>query len=140
VGAGALIGRTAGTSLVLSIVATAFVAVAFQPLRLWLDAGANRLVYGRRQAPYESLTGFTRRLAGAYSVDEVLPRMVEVIAVGLRCPAAAVTLNDGSAQAAARWPPEAAQLPIDPPSQVVEVRDQGEKHGSLEVWTIPARS
>ena len=134
-GAGTLIGRTAGTSLVLSIVATAFVAVAFQPLRLWLDAGANRLVYGRRQAPYESLTGFTRRLAGAYSVDEVLPRMVEVIAVGLRCPAAAVTLNDGSAQAAARWPPEAAQLPNDPPSQVVEVRHQGERHGSLAIWT-----
>ena len=134
VGAGTLIGRTAGTSLVLSIVATAFVAVAFQPLRLWLDAGANRLVYGRRQAPYESLTGFTRRLAGAYSVDDVLPRMVEVIAEGLRCRAAAVMLNDGSGQAAARWPPE-AQLPVDPPSQVVEVRHQGEKHGSLAVWT-----
>lgn len=134
VGAGTLIGRTAGTSLVLSIVATAFVAVAFQPLRQWLDAAANRLVYGRRQAPYESLTGFTRRLAGAYSVDEVLPRMVEVIAEGLRCRAAAAMLNDGSAQAAARWPP-GAQLPVDPPSQIVEVMHQGEKHGSLAVWT-----
>jgi signal transduction histidine kinase len=132
VGAGTLIGRTAGTNLVLSIVATAFVAVAFQPLRQWLDAAANRLVYGRRQAPYESLTGFTRRLAGTYSVDEVLPRMVEVIAEGLRCRTAAVMLDDGSA--AARWPPD-AQLPVDPPSQVADVRHQGEKHGSLAVWT-----
>ncbi|HVS50003.1 MAG TPA: histidine kinase, partial [Candidatus Dormibacteraeota bacterium] len=136
VGAGTLIGRTAGTSLVLSIVATAIVAVAFQPLRQWLDAAANRLVYGRRQPPYESLTGFTRRLAGTYSVDEVLPRMVEVIAEGLRCRAAAVMLTDGSAQAAAHWPPD-APLPEDPPSQVVEVRHQGEKHGSLAVWTHP---
>jgi signal transduction histidine kinase len=133
VGIGALIGRTAGSNLVLSIVATAFVAVAFQPLRQWLDAGANRLVYGRRQAPYESLTGFTRRLAGAYSVRDVLPQMVEVITEGLRCRAAAVML-DGSAQAAAQWPPE-TQLPVDPPRQVVEVRHQGERHGSLAVWT-----
>jgi signal transduction histidine kinase len=133
VGLGTLIGRTAGTNLVLSIVATAFVAVAFQPLRQWLDAAANRLVYGRRQAPYESLTGFTRRLAGTYSVRDVLPRMVEVIAEGLRCRAAAVMVV-GSAPAAARWPPD-AELPVDPPSQVVEVRHQGEKHGSLAIWT-----
>jgi signal transduction histidine kinase len=133
VGIGALIGRTAGSNLVLSIVATAFVAVAFQPLRQWLDAAANRLVFGRRQAPYESLTGFTRRLAGTYSVHDVLPRMVEVIAEGLRCRATAVML-DGSAQAAAQWPPD-TPLPADPPRQVVEVRHQGERHGSLAVWT-----
>jgi signal transduction histidine kinase len=133
VGLAALIGRTAGTNLLLSIVATAFVAVAFQPLRQWLDAAANRLVYGRRQAPYESLTGFTRRLAGIYSMDEVLPRMVEVIAEGLRCRAAAVML-DGSARVAAGWPP-GADLPADPPSQIAEVRHQGEMHGSLAIWT-----
>ncbi|HEV2035698.1 MAG TPA: histidine kinase [Candidatus Dormibacteraeota bacterium] len=134
VGAGTILGRTAGTNLVLSIVATAFVAVAFQPARQWLDAAANRLVYGRRQAPYESLTGFTRGLAGNYSVGEVLPRMVEVIAHGLRCRAAAVRLDKDSAQAAARWPLD-AQLPADPPSQVVEILHQGERHGSLAVWT-----
>lgn len=134
VGAGTLLGRTAGTNLVLSIVATAFVAVAFQPLRQWLDATANRLVYGRRQAPYESLTGFTRRLAGNYSVDEVLPRMVEVIAEGLRCRAAAVMVDQGPAATVTRWP-SIAPLPEDPASQVVEVMHQGERHGSLAVWT-----
>ena len=133
VGLGTLIGRTAGTNLALSIVATAFVAVAFQPLREWLDAAANRLVFGRRQAPYESLTGFTRRLAGSYSVGDVMPRMVEVIAEGLRCRAAAVMVV-GSTQAAARWPP-VAELPEEAPSQIVEVRHQGEKHGSLAIWT-----
>jgi signal transduction histidine kinase len=134
VGAGTLLGRTAGTNLVLSIVATAFVAVAFQPLRQWLDAAANRLVYGRRQAPYESLTGFTRRLAGNYSVDEVLPRMVAVIAEGLRCRAAAVMVDQGPAASVTRWP-SVAPLPEDPASQVVEVMHQGERHGSLAVWT-----
>jgi signal transduction histidine kinase len=136
VGAGTLLGRTAGSNLVLSIVATAFVALAFQPLRQRLDAAANRLVYGRRQAPYESLTGFTRRLAGTYSVHEVLPRMVQVIAEGLRCRAAAVMLDQDAGRAAASWPPS-RELPKDPPSQVVEVKHQGERHGALAVWTYP---
>lgn len=136
VGAGTLLGRTAGTNLVLSAVATAFVAIVFQPLRQWLQAAANRIVYGRRHAPYESLTGFTRRLAGNYSVDDVLPRMVEVIAEGLRCRAVAVMLDQGSASQAAAWWPPASQLPDDPPDEVVEVRHQGDMHGSLAVWTF----
>jgi signal transduction histidine kinase len=136
VGAGTLIGRSAGANLVLSVVATALVAIAFQPLRQLLQAGANRLVYGRRQAPHQSLAGFARRLAGSYSVEEVLPRMAEVIAEGLRCRAAAVMLGDTSSREAARWPP-AAELPDEPPDQVVDIRHQGEKHGSLAVWTHP---
>ena len=134
VGVGAELGRTAGTNLILSIVATALVAVAFQPLRQWLRAAANRVVYGRRQAPYESLTGFTRRLAGSYSIEEVLPGMVEAIAEGLRCRAAAVMLDERPVpRAAARWPPS-AQLPDGPPDEVVVVTHQGKRHGSLAVW------
>jgi signal transduction histidine kinase len=136
VGAGTLLGRTAGANLVLSVVATALVAVAFQPLRELLQAGANRLVYGRRHAPYQSLAGFARRLAGTYSVDEILPRMAEVIAEGLRCRATAVMLGDTSTRVAARWP-HAAELPDDPPDQIVDIRHQGERHGSLAVWTHP---
>jgi signal transduction histidine kinase len=59
--------------------------------------------------------------------------MVEVIAEGLRCCAAAVIV-DGSPKADARWPAD-AELPVDPPTQVVEVMHQGERHGSLAVWT-----
>jgi len=137
VGLGTLIGRTAGTNLVLSAVTTALVALAFQPLREWLQAAANRLVYGRRLAPYEALTGFTRRLAGTYSVDEVLPRTVEVIAEGLRCRAAEVMLlKQSTALPAARWP-SAAQPPVDPPDKVVEVNHQGKRYGSLSVWKFP---
>jgi signal transduction histidine kinase len=133
-GVGTLFGRTASTNLVLSLVATALVAVAFQPLRQGLQASANRLVYGRRQAPYESLAGFTRQLADTYVVEQVLPRMVDAVAEGLRCRAAAVMLVDEPlARAAARWPHD-APLPDDPPDDVVEVTHQGERHGSLAVW------
>jgi len=62
VGVGALVGRTNGSNLILSILATALVALAFNPLRAQLQTAANKLVYGRRESPYESLTGFTRGL------------------------------------------------------------------------------
>ena len=136
VGAGTWLGRTAGSNLVLSVVATALVALVFQPLREWLQAAANRLVYGRRQAPYQSLAGFARRLAGTYSVDEVLPRMAEVIGEGLRCRAAAVILKGSAPGSAARWP-TVPELPGEPPNLVLEVRHQGEMHGSLAVWCYP---
>jgi hypothetical protein len=46
------------------------------------QAFANRLVYGRRATPYEVLSQFSDRLAGAYSVDDVLPRMAQIVAQG----------------------------------------------------------
>jgi signal transduction histidine kinase len=136
VGAGTLLGRIPGANLALSVVATALVAIAFQPLREWLHAGANRIVYGRRQAPYQSLASFARRLAGSYSVDEVLPRMAEVIAEGLRCRATAVMVGGTAPQVTARWP-LTSELPAETSDQVVEIRHQGEMHGSIAVWTFP---
>jgi signal transduction histidine kinase len=80
VGVGSLIG-TEG-NLLLSIVATAVIAVAFQPLRDLLRRFANRLVYGRRATPYEVMSEFADRVAGTYSLDEVLPRMATIAAEG----------------------------------------------------------
>src|SRR5205807_4650403 len=53
VGIGTLVGIGGRPNLVLSIVATAVVAVGFQPVRERLQKVANRLVYGRRATPYE---------------------------------------------------------------------------------------
>ena len=47
-------GPAARPNLGLSIVATAVVAVAFQPVRERVQRLANRLVYGRRATPYEA--------------------------------------------------------------------------------------
>jgi hypothetical protein len=55
VGVGALAGVGGRPSLGLSILATAVVAVAFQPVRERVQRLANRLVYGRRATPYEAL-------------------------------------------------------------------------------------
>ena len=61
---GGLIGA-ANESLGLSIVATAIVAVAFQPVRERVQRVANRFVYGERATPYEVLAQVQRaRRAG----------------------------------------------------------------------------
>src|SRR5207248_9734182 len=65
VGIGAALGHGTSTpNLALSILATAIVAVAFQPVRERVQKLANRLVYGKRATPYDVLAGFVRRVAG----------------------------------------------------------------------------
>jgi hypothetical protein len=76
-GLGALVGARDEPDPGLSLLATAAVAVALQPLRERVQALANRLVYGQRVCPYDVLAGFSGRLAGALTPDEVLPRTAE---------------------------------------------------------------
>jgi signal transduction histidine kinase len=80
VGIGALIGSRG--NLLLSIVATALIALAFQPMRERARRFANRLVYGKRATPYEVMSEFAERMAGTYSLDDVLPRMARIAAEG----------------------------------------------------------
>lgn len=69
-------------SLGLSILATAVVAVAFQPVRERLEHAANRLVYGKRATPYEALSEFSERVGKTYAAEDLLPRMAQVLADG----------------------------------------------------------
>lgn len=57
VGIGTLIGDT--DNLLLSVIATAAVAVAFEPVRQRVQHAANVLVFGERATPYEVLAGMT---------------------------------------------------------------------------------
>jgi signal transduction histidine kinase len=92
VGIGALIGSGNKPNLALSILATAVVAVAFQPVRDRVQRFANRLVYGHRATPYEVLSAFSDRVAETYATEEVLPRMARTIADGTGAAAAQVWL------------------------------------------------
>ncbi len=92
----------------LSIVATAVVAVAFQPVRERAQRLANRLVFGKRATPYEALSEFAGRIGGSYAADDVLPRMAQILAEGTGASRAVVWLKDGEGLVAgASWPPEA---------------------------------
>jgi len=89
----------------LSILATAVVAVAFQPVRERAQRLANRLVYGKRATPYEALSEFAGRMGGTYAADDVLPRMARVLAEGTGAGRAVVWLKDGDGLVAgASWP------------------------------------
>jgi signal transduction histidine kinase len=80
VGIGAVIGQRDKASLGLSILATAVVAIAFQPVRERVQRLANRLVYGRRATPYEALSAFSDQVAGAVATEDLLPRVARVLA------------------------------------------------------------
>jgi signal transduction histidine kinase len=145
VGIGTLIGSGGQPNLALSIVATAVVAVAFQPVRERLQKVANRLVYGKRATPYEVLSQFSERVAESYAASDVLPRMARVLAEGTGAAHAAVWLRSGSMlRQAALWPK--GSEPAEPSRMVgdslpqmvgtdraVEVRHQGELLGALTV-------
>ena len=144
VGVGAAIGQRQ-PSVALSVVATAVVAVAFQPVRERLQGLANRLVYGSRATPYEVLSDFATRLAGAYTTAELLPRTAQTVSECLGGARVEVWLRSGSRLAReVCWPPDsaatAASVPIEgddlPPldvDRVVPVSHHGELLGTLAI-------
>jgi signal transduction histidine kinase len=130
VGVGALLGGT-DSNAALQIVATAAVAVAFQPARERLQRLANRLVYGKRATPYEVMSSFGRRMATVPSVDDVLPDMAETAARGVGATGGRVTLllEDGGSRSVA-WP---ADVPIDEPTFALPVAHAGSPIGEIAI-------
>jgi signal transduction histidine kinase len=148
---GAFIGATEG----LALVATAIVAVAFQPVRTRAQGIANRLVYGKRATPYEVLSEFSERVAETYSIEDVLPRMARILAEGTGAIRTEVWLRVGSElRPAASWPEGGSSaspvaitgdaLPTMPSASrvaaatsVAQVRHQGVLLGALRVIKPP---
>jgi len=145
VGMGALVGSGGKPNLGLSIVATAIVAIGFQPVRERMQRIANRLVYGQRATPYEVLSEFSGRVAETYAADEVLPRMARVLQEGTGAESATVWLRGSAELRPAATYPEGVVAPQALPmsngtlpalleaTRAVEVRQQGELLGALSV-------
>ena len=137
VGVGLLIGSANRPNLALSIVATAVVAVAFQPIRERVQRFANRLVYGERATPYEVMAGFADRMGGTLSVDDVLPKMAEAAARGVGAQAARVTLLlPGGADRSAVWPTDIGGGTFAP---TLPVSYRGEPIGEIAVRERPGQ-
>jgi signal transduction histidine kinase len=81
-------------SLPISLLATGLVAILFQPLREWLQRGANRLFYGQRDEPYAVMTRLSQRLEATLTPDTVLATIVETVTQALKLPYAAILLQD----------------------------------------------
>jgi signal transduction histidine kinase len=107
-GIGSLTQHVSRPSPVLSILATATVAVAFQPVRERVQRVANRLVFGYRATPYEVLTELSGRMTGTIASDELLDQMAKILAAGTGAVRADVWLRSGAEfKNSAVWPPEA---------------------------------
>ncbi len=150
VGLVAGVGTLAGNrrNPLLSAGAAALVAVAFQPVRSWARRLANRLVYGRRATPYEVLAVFSERAAGTYDSEDVLPRMVRILADGTGATSATVWLVVSSElRSAAAWPADRSLAPIPmagrelpafaPGERAFPVRHGGELLGAITVVMPP---
>jgi signal transduction histidine kinase len=141
VGVGTLVGNN--RSPLLSAVAAAIVAVAFQPVRQWAGRLANRVVYGSRATPYEVLSDFAERIAGTYAAQDVLPRMAEIVAAGTGADRTVVWLRVGDhlqAEASSGGVPETSVLRTDgglpgmsEGETAVPVSHQGELLGAISV-------
>jgi len=112
----------------------AAIGLAFSPLRRLTARIADRLVFGDRSNPYEVLSEFSGRVGDAYAAEDVLPRMAQVLGMGIGAQSAAVWLvSSGELRAAAVWPADA-----EPPAEVlVDVQHRGERLGALSVAMPP---
>src|SRR5262245_18636644 len=79
--------------LAISLIATALVALLFQPLRERIQRGVNRLLYGERDDPYVVLARLGQRLEVTLAPDAVLPTIVQTVSEALKLPYAALALD-----------------------------------------------
>ncbi len=142
VGMGRAIGS--GRNIALSILATALVAVAFQPVRERVQRMANRLVYGKRATPYELLSEFSGGMSHAVATEDLLPRIARIVAEGSGAARADVWLHVGTELVReATWPAENGQVRLVAPvgedrklsdsDAAIPVRHQGELLGVIGV-------
>ena len=102
------------------------------PLRRLARRLADRIVYRKRATPFEVLTAFSERIGDTYSTEDVLPRMVQVLASGTGATSARVLLRiGGELREVARWPEEETSGTGD--EYVAPVAHLGEDLGALAV-------
>ena len=116
-----------------SLITTALVALAFQPLRRQVVQLADRLAFGAAAAPYEALADFSRRLGDRSAPTALLPDLAEAAARAVTATraVASVRVHAGPDRVAA-WPP-ASEDDAAASHLLIPVLDQEERLGSIAV-------
>jgi signal transduction histidine kinase len=116
-----------------SLLATAVVALAFQPLRSRVVRIADRLAFGAAAAPYEALADFSRRLGDSPDPSDLLPAVAEAAARAVGASRVVVLLRvDSGPDQMSVWPPSEEAGSIGAEVEV-GVSDAGERLGSIAV-------
>jgi signal transduction histidine kinase len=135
-----LIARILTTAAVFTLV----LVLTFRPVKRL----ARRLVYGRRATRYEAMAEFSERLGDAYSTEDVLPRMAEIVRASTGADVAQVWIHvRGEIRPVAASPSDTPlgeaieagpdELPPFDGRRAFAVRDRGELLGALTV-SMPA--
>jgi signal transduction histidine kinase len=133
-GLGAVSGGE-GQGTLLPMLATAIIALAFEPFRVRAQRWANRLVYGERSTPYEILSVLTERLAEAEPSDGMLLRIADLLREGTGAERTTVWLGDPGDMVVGASSPTAwaGDEPGSEDAAVFPVRLEGETVGALEL-------
>lgn len=101
---GALLqGVGGGSNFLVSLLATAAIAVLFQPLRERVQRAVNRLTYGERDEPYAVLARLGQRLESTLAPQAVLPMIVETVAQALQVPYVTIALRNQAQEQKTEW-------------------------------------
>jgi len=134
VGVGALL---AVEQTFLTLLAVGLVAVAFAPMRDWMQGRVNRLMFGQRDDPYAVLSEMGRLMAETGSPEDTLQTLTEIVATSLKLPGAAIELeHDGE------WTMRASfgeEVTADSGGVLAPLRHQGEVVGRLVVMPRSSR-
>ncbi len=140
IGGDALTGNTSSPDVALSVLATALVALGFDPVQTRLEHSVARAVGLDRASPYDVLRAFSETATGSYPSEELPERMVRLLADGIGASwAQGWLVVDGRPHLAATWPPGAARLApsfdpaVEPGVTSVSYDDQGAARRTLPV-------
>lgn len=116
-----------------SLLATAVMALAFQPLRRHVIKVADRLAFGAAAVPYEALADFSRRLGDSPDPSDLLPAVADAAAIAVSASRAVVRLHvmAGPDRIATSGPLGADGSTAS--GATVPVVDRGERLGSITV-------
>ena len=128
IGIGFALGTGGRPNLQLSIVATAIVALVFQPVRVRLERLANRLVYGVPGDPFAILAEIARTPAGS-DLQVALGRIAQALARGVGSRQVRVRLRlPGGQERTGTWP----AVTVGPFGPSFAVSHEGETIAEIE--------
>ena len=112
----------------LPLLATGLAAILFHPLRLRIQRGIDRMMYGERDEPFEVLSRLGQRLENTLSPEMVYPTIVETVSQALKLPYVAIAVRRSQGFETV----ESYGKPVDDPV-TYPLTYQGEFMGELRV-------